>query len=430
MKLTVARHAGAIAVIVMASWTTVRAQPLPPVPFPPENPLTESKRVLGKILFWDEQLSSDNTMACGTCHIPSRGGTDPRIGTNPGLDGIPGSPDDKQASPGVVSADAGEDYVPDATFDLLPQVTGRSATPSIGAMFAPELFWDGRASSTFTDPETGLVSIPIGGALESQAVGPILSDVEMAHQNRDWVEVASKLAAVQPLVLASDVPADMQAALDVNPSYPDLFDAAFGDAAISAERIAFAIATYERTLVPDQTPWDRFIAGDAGAMTPGQIAGWNIFQGPLPCRICHAPPLFTNNTFRNVGLRPVSEDLGRQEVTGNPGDRGRFKVPTLRNAGLKATFMHNGMLSSMPQVLDFYAQVNGQVQFPDNRDPILPILIPPNIRPPLTDFLVNALTDPRVVAETFPFDRPVLHSQRQPANPSITGEFISRWPVP
>ncbi len=58
--------------------TSARAQQLPPVPVPPENPITEAKRVLGKILFWDEQMSTDGTMACATCHIPGRGGAEPR----------------------------------------------------------------------------------------------------------------------------------------------------------------------------------------------------------------------------------------------------------------------------------------------------------------------------------------------------------------
>ncbi|VAX42527.1 hypothetical protein MNBD_PLANCTO03-1369, partial [hydrothermal vent metagenome] len=71
----------------------------PPVPVPTENPMTEEKRILGKMLFWDEQLSSDNTMACGTCHRPGAGGIDPRHGLNPGPDGIAGTEDDRTGSP-------------------------------------------------------------------------------------------------------------------------------------------------------------------------------------------------------------------------------------------------------------------------------------------------------------------------------------------
>ncbi|HEY5565864.1 MAG TPA: cytochrome c peroxidase, partial [Gammaproteobacteria bacterium] len=76
---------------------------LPPVPVPAENPITEPKRVLGKMLFWDEQLSSDNTVACGTCHRPAAGGADPRAGVNPGADA--GTIDDVRGSPGMRSLD-------------------------------------------------------------------------------------------------------------------------------------------------------------------------------------------------------------------------------------------------------------------------------------------------------------------------------------
>jgi cytochrome c peroxidase len=397
------------------------AQPLPPVPVPPENPITESKRVLGKILFWDEQFSFDNTMACGTCHIPGRGGTDPRIAVNPGLDGLSPSPDDKQASPGVVFQDAEGMYEAVDFFSLRPQVTPRRANPSILAMYAPELFWDGRASSEFIDPQTGVTVIAAGGALESQAVGPVVSEVEMAHANRDWDEIVAKLTTAAPMTLASDLPADMHSAVDGADGYPALFAEAFGDEAITAARIAMAIATYERTLVPDQTPWDAFIAGDPNALTPQQAAGWNAFNNSR-CSICHLPPLFTNNTFINIGLRPVEEDIGRQEVTGRFGDRGRFKVPTLRNVGLEARYMHTGQFGNLGQVFAFYADVGGQ-QFDDNKAPVLdnPINFPPNARNNIINFLTNGLTDPRVAGEAFPFDRPTLFSESSPRNPELLG---------
>jgi cytochrome c peroxidase len=409
MRLTPRRDL--MALFALALCATPAAAQLPPVPVPAENPITESKRVLGKVLFWDEQLSSDNTIACGTCHQPSSASADPRFGVNPGVDGVFATPDDILGSLGVRRADSGGVYYEDAVFGFDTQVTGRSAQITIGSQWAANLFWDGRATSQFVNPETGLVSIVAGGGLESQAVGPIMSDVEMAHESRDWGQVATKLSTATPLALAVHEPADVEAALAGGTTYGDLFADAFGDSAITAERIAFAIATYERTLVPDQTPWDAFVGGNPGAMTPGQVQGWNFFRASQ-CTICHAPPLFTNNTFRNIGLRPIVEDTGRQGVTGLAADAGRFKVPSLRNTGLKETYMHNGQLPSLPVVLDFYQGINGQVQFPANQDPLIPpINIPPPVRPALVDFLANALTDPRVEAETFPFDRPKLHSE-------------------
>jgi cytochrome c peroxidase len=411
------RSQAALLLLVLAP--TALAQ-LPPPPVPPQNPITEPKRILGKLLFWEEQLSSDDTISCGTCHQPNAGGSDPRIARHPGNNGIFFDFDDKLASPSLLDADSADDYEPHPSFGFGMQVTGRTAPTAIMAAYAPNLFWDGRATGQFIDPQTGNVSIPAGGALESQVVGPPLSDAEMAHADRNWDQLISKLDQVTPMALATDLPVDMAAIMAPAPSYGDLFASAFGDPAITAERIAYAIATYERTLIADDTPWDRFMAGDQGAMTQGQQVGWQIFQNPQSsCGICHTPPLFTNHSFRNIGLRPVVEDDGRRGVTGNPNDRGRFKVPTLRNVGLKGTFFHNGGVLNSPvdnlrDVLEFYVPADGHVHFPDNIDPAIPpITIPPQALNPLADFLGNALTDPRVAAEVFPFDRPTLAAERR-----------------
>ena len=220
---------------------------------------------------------------------------------------------------------------PNHLFGFGPQATGRSA-PSFFSMtaYAPDLFWDGRASSTFVDPETGTVSIANGGALESQALAPILSDVEMAREGRDWDDVRRKLEGARPMALASSLPSDMAGAVAARPDYPQLFSAAFGDPAITAQRIAFAIATYERTLIPDQTPWDRFMAGDTTALSPQQQSGWERMQENTVCLNCHPAPEFTDHLYHNIGLRPSGEDLGRQEVTGNGADRGRFRTEPTR----------------------------------------------------------------------------------------------------
>ena len=403
-----------------------RAQALPPPPVPPGNPLTEPKRVLGKILFWDERLSSGNTIACGSCHGPLSGGGDSRVATHPGPDGIIPSPDDIFGSPGVVRVDASGVAVEDPLFGFEVQVTPRAANTTLGAVYAPELFWDGRARGPFFDPETGAVSLPFGGALENQSVAPILSDVEMAREERSWADVRAKLESSLPLADATDLPSDVAEALQGSAGYPELFAAAFGDPAITGERIAFALASYERTLVPNQTPWDQFVAGNATAMTPGQVQGWNFFQNS-PCQVCHTPPFFTNQSFRNLGLRPPAEDPGRQNVTGLVQDRGKFKVPTLRNVGLKPTHMHNGRLSTVLDSVLWYRPQNPD-RFPDNLDPILPILVPPQVRPALVDFISNALTDPRVEAHTFPFDRPTLHGGELPLLDLWAGGALT-WPA-
>jgi len=394
--------------------------PLPPPPVPTENPITAQKVVLGKILFFEEQLSSDDTTACATCHAPGASYTDLRFGAGPGPDGIPQTPDDTFTSPGVIRADLVGDYRPDPVFDFRVQLTGRRSPDVFGALYAPETFWDGRGSSQFTNPQTGLVSIAVGGALESQVLGPLMSDAEMAHENRDWGMLTSKLALVRPLALATDLTPDINAALTLNPTYPQLFQNAFGTTAITAERVAFALASYERTLVPNQSPWDRHIAGNPGAMTPDQMAGWMQFNSIARCNLCHTPPFFTDNQFHNLGLRPTSEDSGREGITGLFADRGKFKTPSLRNAGLRQRFFHTGqaaVLNNGPAaggVDDIY--IAGGGPFPDNRDPLLlPLGGVPGINmQQIMEFVGNGLTDPRVAQGLPPFDGPTLFSVRTP----------------
>jgi len=388
--------------------TGTEAGLLPPVFFPAENQFSEAKRVLGKMLFWDEQLSSDNTRSCGSCHISSVGGVSPDLVPHPGFDETYGTEDDRFTSKGIIRSLKDGVYKPDALFGLDPQATPRSAPPSIGAAFVGELFWDGRAGGEFIDPETGQSVIPFAGSLESQAVGPVLSSVEMAHEDRDWGEVAAKLARVVPMALARDLPPDVEAALGAGVDYPALFESAFGDGAINAVRIAKAIATYERTLIPDQTPWDRFMSGEKGAMTPEQIAGWNLFNAST-CGVCHSAPFFLDFSFHNLGVRPNVEDIGREGVTGRSGDRGEFKTASLRNLGLRRSFMHTGGVFGIDAVFEIYSRPTPPGS--PNRSGLLPITFAPFEQAQIAEFLMTALDDPRVASEEFPFDRPALFDE-------------------
>jgi cytochrome c peroxidase len=383
---------------------------LPPVPVPPENPVTEDKRILGKILFWDEQLSSDDSVACGTCHRPAAGGADPRTGVHPGS--RPGTGDDVHGSPGIRWLDSAGHAREHPLFGTAPQVTPRTAPAIMNALWSAELFWDGRATSEFTDPLTGKVLIAEGGALESQAVSTLMSGAEMAKQGRQWPELTAKLARIKPLALASDWPSDVARALATAADYPALFAQAFGDRAITPARIAFAIASYERTLVPDQTPWDEFMAGGEQRLSASQRAGWEAFES-LRCVNCHAPPLFTNHEFFNIGLHPDVIDVGRQRVTRRDEDRGDMRVPGLRNVGLKRRLMHTGEFRNVLEAINFYNAPPATA----HRDEIpgagtYSFSLDPATIANLTDFLVNALTDPRVATERSPFDRPRLNSER------------------
>jgi cytochrome c peroxidase len=384
----------------------LHGQGLPPVPVPAGNPITTAKANLGKVLFWEEQLSSTGTVACGTCHVPGSGGSDPRSPVDPGAiapgpDGLLGTPDDVHGSPGIVRALASGNYDEDETFGLRPQVTGRKAPSMINAAFAPLLFWDGRATGLFSDPVTGTPVLGAGAALESQSVAPPVNTVEMGHEGITWSEVAARLESADPLALAASIPLVLEAWI-AGRDYPALFAEAFGTPEVTAARVALALATYERTLIADQSPFD------AGTLTAQQQRGRNIFNGPGRCVICHGGPLFTDQAFHNVGVTPAPADPGRFAITGNPADRGRFKTPGLRNVALRAPYFHDGSKPTLDAVVAFY---NRGGDFPFNQDPaIVPLGLGPPQRADLVAFL-NALTDPRVAAELPPFDRPTLYSE-------------------
>lgn len=422
--------------LVLASGTALAQGPVPPVlgpapAAPPTNQATESKRVLGKVLFWDEQVSSTGSVSCGTCHSPALGGGDNRRVRTPGFDNVLNNADDKFGSPGVVASDAFNEFRRSEDFGLAAQVTDRATPTMINAVYSNQFqFWDGRAGGQFRDPQTNAVVSANGAALESQAVGPVLSNVEMAHDSRTWDQVASKLARSRPMGLATDIPADVAAVLADGSTYPTLFARAFGDGAITGTRIGQAIATYERTLVSNQSPYDAFAAGNAAAITPNQRQGWAAFNSPqAQCNACHTAPTFAGvgpSPFHNLGLRPAAEDLGRQLVTGDPANRGQMKIPTLRNVALRNTFMHTGQFTTLNAVLAFYARAPGSpVPIQDNRSPILnTIAFPPQVAGQIQDFLTT-LTDPRVAAQTFPFDRPTLWTQRAGVRPTNLGGGVA-----
>jgi len=386
--------------------------------YPEENPYRPEKALLGKILFWEEQLSSHDTHACGTCHHASAGGSDPRAALNAALGAGPngtfGDADDARGSQGVVRCDSAGAPKPDPIYGLNVQVTARKAPSVLDALLFDELFWDGRAKGSFVDPVTGALAIRSGGALESQAAGPPVSSVEMSCEGYGWSAIESKLAAAVPLKLASQIPAAISEALREHPTYPSLFEWAYGTPEVTAQRILFAIATYERQLRSDQTPWDRFNAGDPGALTPDQQAGLALFNVKARCATCHVPPRFTDNEFHNIGAQSPDLDPGRSSISGDPADVGKMKTPSLRNVGLRAAggLLHSGTGSgaTLRSVLGVYRQ--GGVYHENTAPEILPMNLPEFEFEQLLEFLQNGLTDPRAAAELPPFDRPRLGSEQ------------------
>ncbi len=400
-------------IIELLPYFLVRGQPprLNPPPAPAGNPVTTAKTNLGKALFWDEQLSSTRTVACGTCHFASNGGADPRSvsqaarSVHPGLDGVFGNADDVIGSMGVPLNLADGTYQWSSGFGLQEQVTGRRSMSVINAAYANSLFWDGRATQVFSDPLTNAILLPSGAALENQVLGPPVNGTEMGHTGRDWNDVATRVSASKPLVLAPSVPAALTNWI-AGRSYPQLFNEAFGTADVTPARIAMAIATYERTLYSDQAPID---AG-AGTLTAAEARGQQLF-GQNDCATCHGGPLFTDNQFHNTGIRPAAEDQGQFVVTGNQNDLAKFRTPSLRNVELRAPYMHNGRFATLEEVVEFYNR-GGDFPAPNvERNRIRPRNLTAQQKADLVAFLKRPLTDPRVAAETAPFERPLLYAE-------------------
>jgi len=221
----------------------------------------------------------------------------------------------------------------------------RNAPTAFDAAFLATQFWDGRAAT-----------------LEEQAKGPITNPVEMAMPDEAAVE--AKIAGL--------------------PEYGPLFEKAFGDSKVTIDRIAQAIASFERTLVDVEAPIDRFVAGDANAISEAAKRGWELFNGKARCNTCHghvsAYPLFTDDLFHNIGVaakdvnfealagkiashpedldklshEPGINQLGRFIVTKEHKDIGAFKTPHLRNVALTAPYMHDGSEATLEAVIEFY----------------------------------------------------------------------------
>lgn len=387
----------------------VLSQSLPGVaPAPAGNPVTPDKALLGKALFWDEQLSTTGMTSCGTCHILEGAGSDPRTlqnpaaSTHPGADEIFGTSDDVLGSQGVIRSNSLGSYTPSALFVLEPQVTRRRAPSVINSGFPPLLFWDGRATAHFVDPLTGQTLLSNGAALESQALEPLLSSIEMGHAGIQWSELTSRISSMRPLAWAEQVPAPL-ANFVAGTTYGSLFQSVFGSVGVTPARIAMAIATYQRTLVSNQP------IQTTRPLTALESIGGSFFDSAAKCGMCHSGSRFTDDSFHDVGVSSVSHDPGRGAITDLPADLGKFRTPSLLNVELRAPYFHNGSASSLAEVVDHYDTGPGSSVFST------PLNLTSLEKTALVAYM-RTFTDLRVAAGAPPFDRPMLfgESQRMP----------------
>lgn len=159
--------------------------------------------------------------------------------------------------------------------------------------------------------------------------------------------------------------------------YEQLFINAFGDKEVTIDRIAKAIATFERTIVSRKSKFDKFVSGDASQFTDKEVQGMHLFRTTARCINCHNGPLFSDGQFHNAGLTYFQrkfEDLGRYHITKDLNDIGRFKTPTLRELKLTAPYMHNGLFPHLRGVLNLYnaGMPNLKPKLGQEDDPMFP----------------------------------------------------------
>jgi cytochrome c peroxidase len=129
-------------------------------------------------------------------------------------------------------------------------------------------------------------------------------------------------------------------------------DAAKAYPGLTRSDLAAALATYVRTILAGNSPYDRYVNGDREALNAEQRAGLDLFRGKANCSSCHVGPNLTDERFHNTGL--PGADPGRFNVTGREKDRGAFKTPTLREVARRAPYMHDGTLATLEDVIDHY----------------------------------------------------------------------------
>ena len=283
--------AAVAAAVVMGSSEAEEPQAplgLPAIFWPDDNPYSDEKLELGRLLYFDKRLSSDGTVACASCHSSEFAFTDGQAFST----GIGG------------------------------QVGGRSAPTIINSGYRTNQFWDGRVPS-----------------LKEQAKGPIANDIEMTHEHDPQRAFETAIGRLKKMS-----------------EYVDRFEKVFGTKDFTIDHVAQAIATFERTVLSGNSPYDRYKAGDKSAMSESQVRGKDVFFNTAKCDSCHLGFNFTDSSYANVGIgmdKP-NPDLGRFIVSGNEEDKGAFKTPTLREIEHTGPYMHDGRFTTLEEVIEHY----------------------------------------------------------------------------
>jgi len=257
----------------------------PPLTFinstPAYNQVTDEGATLGRVLFYERQLSRNGMVSCGSCHSQERGFGDPRplsLGFEGGL-------------------------------------TGRHAMAIGNVRFSGRFFWDLRASG-----------------VENQVSMPLYNEVEMGMDSALLVTRVRQQGY-----------------------YRALFTDAFGDTAVTEQRIRYALAQFIRAMTTFSSKYDEGVQNNFAAYSQLERDGKDFFfSGEFNCNHCHTTQNFYTTQALNNGLDAAPADSGFAAVSGDPADMGKFKVPTLRNIAVSAPYMHDGRFSTLEDVIEHY----------------------------------------------------------------------------
>ncbi|MFT6850817.1 MAG: cytochrome c peroxidase [Sphingobacteriales bacterium] len=265
---------------------------LPPPSIPEDNKLTVQKVKLGKMLFFEKKMSLDNTVSCGSCHNQQDAFSDTL-----------------RFSEGVNKAKGGRQAM--AIFNM--------------AWHGNQFFWDGRAN-----------------LLRDQALLPIQDENEMKETLEGVI-----------------------AKLNSEETYKNQFIRAFGSSEITSLKISLALENYMHSIVSDDSKYDRYLA-ETAQLTESEERGRVLFfseynkffpdESGADCAHCHSGNNFENDLYMNNGLDADAEmrDFGRELATKKEDDRGKFKVPSLRNVEMTPPYMHDGRFQTLEEVVDHY----------------------------------------------------------------------------
>ena len=318
-----------------------------PLAAPP--PVRPALVQLGQALAFDKILSGNHDISCMTCHLPPFATGDARsLSIGQGATGL-----------GPARVHPGGIFIP------------RNAPSLFNLHALGPLFWDGRVSvdargrfhtpagSQLTPAMTRVFEF---GSLSALPLFPVLSRSEMRadagnelaaipdrHEQRVWRALMRRLGGV--------------------PEYRRMFEQAYPGTRFKRMTFAYASNAIAGFLIDrlafNDSPWDRFLSGDDGAMTEPQLVGAKDFLSAR-CSICHNGPAFTDNQFHNVALAQLGpgagdgtdgrDDFGRMRVTGDPADRYRFRTTPLRNVELTAPYGHDGVFTELRGFVDHYSE--------------------------------------------------------------------------